>query len=128
MNKQYGLIVSCCIFVLVFMFGFSAAYARDSINTFKSVANEAEEIRSQYKERQNYLQEKKNLKQAKDTVDAYNKELAGNRDEISKVKKKRISIRNLCKIQESLHILPVGGVVLVALIFFFIQIVFNIPL
>lgn len=86
MNKQYGLIVSCCIFVSVFMLGFSAAYARDSINTFKSVANEAEEIRSQYKERQNYLQEKKNLKQAKDTVDAYNKEIAGNRDEVSKVK------------------------------------------
>lgn len=78
MKKINRLALFLFISAFVILLNYCVAYAEDSISMFKKVADEADQIRYQYTERQNYLQEKQYLKDAADTIDLYNEELINN--------------------------------------------------
>ena len=92
MNKKRRAVLYLCVFAFIIIQNCGTVYAEDSINIFKKVAGEAQQIRNQYKERQNYLQEKQYLQEAKNTLAQYREKLAGNGTE--KIKLLMKSVRN----------------------------------
>ncbi len=87
MNKKRRAVLYLCVFAFIIIQNCGTVYAEDSINIFKKVAGEAQQIRNQYKERQNYLQEKQYLQEAKNTLAQYREKLVGNGTEKIKVGK-----------------------------------------
>lgn len=87
MDKKYRLALLSCFTVSAFMLGSGLAYGEESINTFKNVAGDAKEIRSQYKDRQSSLFDtQKSLQEAEDTISLGSKALADNQKEEGNVK------------------------------------------
>lgn len=84
MNKKGRAVLYFCVFAFMIIQNCGTVHAEDSINIFKKVTGEAQQIRNQYKERQNYLQEKQYLQEAKNTIAQYHATLSEN--DLEKVK------------------------------------------
>lgn len=96
MNKNVKLVLYFCMAALVIIQNCGIASAEDSINIFKKVAGEAQQIRNQYKERQNYLIEQRYLEEAKKNIAQYHETLVNNGAEKVKVNK---TIDEVCQKQ-----------------------------
>lgn len=87
MDKKYRLVFLSCFAVSAMMLGSGLAYGEESINTFKNVASDAKEIRSQYKDRQSSRYDsQKSMREVEDTISLGNKALADNQKEEGNVK------------------------------------------
>lgn len=87
MDKKYKAVLLSCFAVSALMFPGNVSYGEESINTFKNVAGDAEEIRSQYKERLDKLSEKQYLNEVNETIHLNNMAAADNLKEQDSIKK-----------------------------------------
>lgn len=87
MDKKYKAVLLSCFAASALMFPGNVSYGEESINTFKNVAGDAEEIRSQYKERLDKLSEKQYLNEVNETIHLNNMAAADNLKEQDSIKK-----------------------------------------
>lgn len=91
MDNKYKIYLLFLLFLcssVVNLVNSGIAYCENSIATFKDVADEAEQLRNQYKERQDYLQEKQYLEDLKSSISSINEALKNNIREEADVSRK----------------------------------------